>query len=1386
VKNFAHVSKPLTQMLEKGKEFHWDLDCQHAFDTIKGKLSSETRLQLPDFSKPFRLACDASGVAIGAVLSQLDDDGKEKPIAFASKVLSKTERKWTVTERELFALYHFVIHFKQYLYGQPFELISDHKPLVWLRTMKNPSPKLARWLMQLEAFNFTVNYKEGAKNANADVMSRLPEHEEVPETNTLEIVDMESGISREEIRKAQEDNPLVERVMSLLDNNGIWPQTTALRPFYDKKDDLFLHEGILCRQVDDAYTQLVLPPELHERALQYFHDSPVAGHSGIDRTEKRWLQNFYWPNARKIIADYIRACPICEKFKPSKENTKAELQPIISTHPLDLIEIDFVGPLPTSRRNFRYILSIIDHFSKFAMAIPTTRMDSGTVIDCLNKFCSEFGTPNRILSDQARNFISREFLDWCKAWNIRKATSTSYHPQTQGLCERYNQTIMGILKKFAYECPETWCERLPMAIYAYNSAVQDTIGVTPFEVMFGRKPASFAETFANSALEPEVSAYVTSLRKTMKKIHDIIVPRQEQARQDMADRYNSKAAGDCFDIGDQVLLYDPAVKLGDSRKFHPYYSGPFCITDQDGVNCKITPINNDKLREQWIHQNRLKRSYSPIEQPNAARILAHNLPVDTTEEEESDSSGEDDIIIRPMLRRKATSVKPDTITPANMQTPTTLLLVPAPTTPTATIPTVTPAIITAPKVEEIRPQEHNPEPELEPIPELNEEARARSPPPIIPEAPMIKARQKNARSALEDPADKPYQPTRRIADLPRRLNPERNRRRPMRYSDSEYEVNCIDIPTVQSDNTPTTSRLIPKRPSTYKQIIMFFCLMFMLPRSAAVRVVNKTEDLGQLFGPAQVCGSTGHHGMYIALPDKPNCEFMDPRKRLIQKMLITPYFPLTFSEQIDAHSCQVEVTTRKTYKGFWGTKSLLDHSTEFRKLDLEQCTTEVNKIKVHTSAMKEIGHGIFTNDSSPVTDEYYWCCKDHIIQRYRIIIKQFTIRFNFHNKKIISSGFQTEECALSHKYCTLPTATIVWEKNITETCPVKAGSQVQATRILDKETHTWTMLSEEGQMAVSGGTDVSEQCGHVLYATEQGLFVGIDSFNDTKPIKEKLSKKRTRTETTTIESLIQYVVMELEDLVFQLHKSTWLQICRMQQDKQVWMEHLAAKPNEAYLVARLLLNTTAVVAYPSGKLLNTFECDVIDSYFLEPTNKCHKNVPIRYRIHQDEHHGFLLPTSRDIIPTDIDLPCSTPVHMFLLEQAQVKKGRTLYLWNGKTLTSSEANYTSVALIDHAPNLSYLHLISSRIVDTNADNIDVLSDMSSAKNMMLAYAQMTGIDMTILDAEQLAHAATNTLDMVHKTVTSVIDNSFSFLVWLHKFVVFVLICLGVVKPTPGVS
>jgi transposase InsO family protein len=515
---------------------------------------------------------------------------------------------------------------------------------------------LTRWLLQLEAFNFTVSYKEGKQNANADVMSRLPElgtADDAQETNALELVELKMGISLDEIRQAQAEHPTVVTVMTLVDNQEAeWPINAKMRPFYDKREELFIQDDILCRQVNDELIQIILPPSLHDKALQFYHDEAAAGHAGIDRTEGRWSQDYYWPNARKIIATYIRACEVCQKFKPSKENTKAELQPIVSRYPMDIIEIDFVGPLPTSGRQNRFILSIIDHFSKFAVAMPTQRQDTATVIDCMTKFCSQFGIPTRILSDQGRSLISHDFLEWCKAWGIRKATSTSYHPQTQGLCERYNQTIIGILKKYVYECPTTWCERLPMAVYAYNSAVQETIGVTPFEVMTGRKPVSFAETFKSGTEEPGISAYVASLRKTMRKIQDIIVPRQQQAREEMADRYNNNAAGDCFEIGDQVLLYNPAVKLGDSKKFHPYYHGPFQITEKEGVNCRITPLAEGKLKEQWVHQNRLKRSYFKIK-PLTDVTVDHNEAARSSEEETDSDSSEDDLWVEPAIRQRA-------------------------------------------------------------------------------------------------------------------------------------------------------------------------------------------------------------------------------------------------------------------------------------------------------------------------------------------------------------------------------------------------------------------------------------------------------------------------------------------------------------------------------------------------------------------------------------------------------------------------------------------------------------------------------------------------------------------------------------------------------------
>ena len=161
--------------------------------------------------------------ALGAVLSQLDDEGKERPIAFTSRILSKTERKWGITEREAFAIVWAVNYFRSYFLGNKFDLFTDHRPLTFLRTLKNPSPKIARWLVQLEEYEYNIHFKEGKSNANDNAMSRLPMYDEGEEVNTVQasdIIELSSFINLDEIREAQGEDEMLQEVLQILDTGN--------------------------------------------------------------------------------------------------------------------------------------------------------------------------------------------------------------------------------------------------------------------------------------------------------------------------------------------------------------------------------------------------------------------------------------------------------------------------------------------------------------------------------------------------------------------------------------------------------------------------------------------------------------------------------------------------------------------------------------------------------------------------------------------------------------------------------------------------------------------------------------------------------------------------------------------------------------------------------------------------------------------------------------------------------------------------------------------------------------------------------------------------------------------------------------------------------------
>ena len=173
IKDYSKITKPLTSLLKKNTIFNWTSSQQESFENLKKQLISTPILQYPNFQKEFILTTDASNFAIGAILSQITQS-QDLPIAYASRTLNRAESNYSTIERELLAIIWAVKHFRPYLYGRRFKIISDHKPLLRLFNFKDPSSRLFRWRLKLEEHDFTVEYRPGKKNGNADALTRIP------------------------------------------------------------------------------------------------------------------------------------------------------------------------------------------------------------------------------------------------------------------------------------------------------------------------------------------------------------------------------------------------------------------------------------------------------------------------------------------------------------------------------------------------------------------------------------------------------------------------------------------------------------------------------------------------------------------------------------------------------------------------------------------------------------------------------------------------------------------------------------------------------------------------------------------------------------------------------------------------------------------------------------------------------------------------------------------------------------------------------------------------------------------------------------------------------------------------------------------------------------
>ena len=419
--------------------------------------------------------------------------------------------------------------------------------------------------------------------------------------------------------------------------------------------EFILHDQLLYRQVlkrkseEELFEkQLVVPAKYRTLVLQTAHDTLLSGHLGITKTLARVKCHFFWVGMDMDVTRYCCSCDICQKTVPKGQLKKGKLEnmPII-TVPFQRVAVDIIGPLfPTSKRGKKYILTMVDVATRYPQAAALSIIDSETVTEALISMFSNCGIPNEILTDRGTQFTSKMMQEVHRLLSIKSVTTTPYHAQCNGLCEKYNGTLKAMLKRMIGEQPAEWDQFLEPLLFAYREAPISSLGgFSPFEVLYGRSlrgPTTvLREVWANENLADEektVYDYVLDLRNRLEETCKITRKELENAQQKMKVWFDRKAGDRNLKTGDQVLLLLPC----DNNKLLIKWKGPFQVKRKLGRNDYCIDING---KEKTFHINMLKRYYvreNAAESENVATAVVYETSEDSGIDIETiDSSGDE-------------------------------------------------------------------------------------------------------------------------------------------------------------------------------------------------------------------------------------------------------------------------------------------------------------------------------------------------------------------------------------------------------------------------------------------------------------------------------------------------------------------------------------------------------------------------------------------------------------------------------------------------------------------------------------------------------------------------------------------------------------------------